>query len=213
MTSTQEPAPEAGAARPDSGVGIFEAHYAGAPGAGWEIGRPQPAFVELARQGSFTGRVLDVGCGSGDNALMTAELGLRTVGVDAAPSGIALARSKAAERGMSVDFLVWDALELGALGERFDTMLDCGLFHCFAPEDRPALVRSLGAALRPGGRYFLMCFSDLQPGSWGPHRVSERELRASFADGWRIDSLVRSHIAVAFAPGTAHAWLAVLTRR
>jgi 2-polyprenyl-3-methyl-5-hydroxy-6-metoxy-1,4-benzoquinol methylase len=169
-------------------------------------------FVELAHRGAFTGRVLDVGCGSGDNALMTAELGLDTTGVDAAPSGIALARQKAAERGLEARFLVQDVLELEGLGEQFDTLLDCGLFHCFAPQDRVALVASLGAALRPGGRCFLMCFSDRQQGTWGPHRVSERELRESFAGGWRIDLLAPSRIAVTFNPGAAQAWLAALTR-
>lgn len=195
-----------------SGVDIFEHHYAGAPGAGWEIGRPQSGLVRLAEAGAFTGRVLDLGCGSGDNALLAAGLGLETLGVDAAPSAIDLARRKAKEHGSSARFEVWDVLRLDTLGEQFDTVIDVGLFHCFLPEDRAELVRSIGSVVVPGSRYFLMCFSDRQPGDQGPHRVSEAELRDAFAEGWRFDSLERAALDVAFEPGTAHAWSAALTR-
>ncbi|MEU0196486.1 class I SAM-dependent methyltransferase [Streptomyces afghaniensis] len=195
-----------------SGVEIFEAHYAGVPGAGWEINRPQPRFVELAERGAFHGKLLDVGCGSGENALMAAGLGLDVTGVDAAPTAIALADRKARKRGLDARFLEWNVLQLGDMGEQFDTVIDVGLFHCFTDADRPALVSSIAAAVRPGGRYFLMCFSDLQPGTWGPRRVSESEIRESFASGWRIDALRRDRIEVTFEPGTAQAWLVEMTR-
>jgi cyclopropane fatty-acyl-phospholipid synthase-like methyltransferase len=195
-----------------SGVEIFEAHYAGKPGAGWEINRPQPAFAQLARGGEFRGRVLDLGCGSGDHALLAAGLGLETTGVDAAPTGIAIAERRAREGGLPVRFLVYDVLDLASLNEQFDTVLDCGLFHCFGDDDRPALVGNLRAVVPAGGRYFLMCFSDREPGSWGPRRVTRAEIEASFADGWRIDTLERAAMAVAFEPGTASAWFAAMTR-
>lgn len=195
-----------------SGVDRFEAYYAGQPGAGWEINGPQPLFAELARRGEIRGRVLDAGCGSGENALMTAALGLDTTGVDAAPTGIAIAIGRARERGMTVRFLVHDVLDLPALGEQFDTVLDCGLFHCFADDDRPGLVASLSAVVPDGGRFFMMCFSDREPGRWGPRRVTQAEIEASFAVGWRIDRLERAAMAVAFEPGTAAAWFAAMTR-
>lgn len=194
-------------------VDVFEAHYAGLPGAGWEIGRPQAAFVALADEGAITGRVLDVGCGSGDNALMLAERGLPVTGVDGAPSGVALARRKAQERGLDARFLVHDVLRLAELGERFDTVIDCGLFHCFTDDLRPALAASLHAALVPGGRYVMLVFSDAQEGDWGPRRVSEDAVRTTFTDGWRIDRLERTVLEVAFGDGHAQAWLAHLTRR
>lgn len=196
----------------DSGVEIFEAHYAGAPGAGWETGRPQPAFVRMAAAGTFRGRLLDIGCGTGENTLMAAAAGLDATGVDAAPTGIELARRKAGERGLTARFLVWDVLDLPALGERFDTVIDCGLFHCFQDADRPALAASIAAVVPPGGRYFLMGFSDQQPGHWGPHRLSRSDIESSFTDGWRIDSLERVRMEVTFDSDGAHAWLGQLTR-
>jgi SAM-dependent methyltransferase len=198
--------------RVSGAVEIFEAYYAGRPGAGWEINDPQPAFVQLARENEFRGRVLDLGCGSGDNALMTAALGLDTTGVDAAPTGIAIASRKARERGLAVRFLVHDVLDLAELDEQFDTVLDCGLFHCFDDDNRPALVDALRAVVPEGARYFMMCFSDHEPGTWGPHRVTRAEIETSFAVGWRIDRLERATMAVAFEPRTASAWLAVITR-
>ncbi|MGN6380339.1 MAG: class I SAM-dependent methyltransferase, partial [Gaiellales bacterium] len=148
----------------------FNASYAGQ--APWDIGRPQPAFVRLADAGGLVGRVLDVGCGTGEHALMAAQRGLPAVGVDSAPAAIAIAERKTRDRGLEARFLVWNAVELERLGEQFDTVLDSGLFHVFDDDDRVAYVDSLRAATAPGGRYHMMCFSDRQPGDWGPRRVT-----------------------------------------
>src|SRR6266545_1582786 len=115
----------------------FDALYAGTPP--WDIGRPQPAFLALAQEGAVRGRMLDVGCGTGEHVLMAAGLGLEATGVDAAATAIDAARRKARDRGLTARFLVWDALRLAALGELFDTVLDSGLFHVFQ-DDRPAFV-------------------------------------------------------------------------
>src|SRR6266540_196061 len=101
--------------------------YTGTPP--WDIGRPQPALLALAEAGAIRGRVLDVGCGTGEHVLMAAGLGLEATGVDVAPTAIEAAERKARDRGLSARFLVGNVLELGALDERFDTVLDCGLFH------------------------------------------------------------------------------------
>ena len=107
---------------------------------------------------------------------------------------------------------MWNALDLPGLGTPFDTVLDCGLFHIFEDPDRPRFVASLQGALRPGGRYFMLCFSDRQPGDWGPRRVSEAEVRANFAAGWRIDSLEPTTIDITLDPAGARGWLAQMTR-
>jgi SAM-dependent methyltransferase len=188
----------------------FEEMYAGTPP--WDIGRPQPAFLALADAGLLSGKVLDVGCGTGEHALLAATRGLEATGVDLAGRAIAGAQEKGAARGLPVRFLVWDALELPGLGEEFDTVLDCGLFHIFEDADRPRFVASVQGVLRPGGRYFMLCFSDRQPGDWGPRRVTEAEIRANFVGGWRIDLLEPATIDVTIDPTGAQAWLAGMTR-
>jgi SAM-dependent methyltransferase len=188
----------------------FDALYTGTPP--WDIGRPQPAFQALAEAGALRGRVLDVGCGTGEHALLAAELGLEATGVDVAAAAIDAARAKAAERGLAARFVVGSALELPALGERYDTVLDSGLFHVLDDDDRPAYVVSLTAVTRPGGRCYVLCFSDRQPGTLGPRRVTQDELRASFAVGWRVEAIEEATIDAVGLPGAIQAWLATITR-
>jgi cyclopropane fatty-acyl-phospholipid synthase-like methyltransferase len=166
---------------------FFDSSYDDRPP--WDIGRPQAFFVGLADAGEITGRVLDAGCGTGEQALLVAGRGLDATGIDSSPKAIALAERKAAERGVQARFLLWDALRLEDLGARFDTVLDCGLFHVFGDEARARYVEQLAGVIVPGGKYFMLCFSDREPGDWGPRRVSERELRESFGTGWTIQSI------------------------
>jgi len=188
----------------------FDASYVGTPP--WDIGRPQPLFLALAEAGELRGRVLDAGCGTGEHALMSARFGCAAAGIDASPTAIAKAQAKAKERGLTVRFLVWDALRLGELDGPFDTVLDSGLFHVFGDDDRRAYVESLKTAVAIGGRYFMACFSDRQPGVWGPRRVTEGEIRASFADGWRVDSIHPVRFEILKDQPEAEAWLACITR-
>jgi cyclopropane fatty-acyl-phospholipid synthase-like methyltransferase len=188
----------------------FQEMYASTPP--WDIGRPQPALAALANGGEVRGRVLDAGCGTGEHALMAARLGLVATGIDAAPAAIAIAERKARDRGLPVRFLVGSALDLGSLGERFDTVIDAGLFHVFDDEDRRRYVENLRAAITPGGRYLLLCFSDRQPGHLGPRRVAEAEIRDSFAQGWSVDTLERATFELTVDPRGAQAWRAVITR-
>lgn len=178
----------------------------------WDIGRPQPVFVRLAEEGAIQGRVLDAGCGSGEHVLMLAARGFEVTGVDAAPRAIEAARAKAAERGLVARLLVGDALRLPELGERFDTVIDSGLFHVFDDERRALYVEALRAVVRPGGRYLMCCFSDRQPGDWGPRRVHQDEIRAAFAEGWSLDSITAEEFQTNVNPPEAQAWLARLTR-
>jgi ubiquinone/menaquinone biosynthesis C-methylase UbiE len=189
----------------------FEAAYAGTPP--WDIGRPQPAFASLAAGGGLGPRVLDVGCGTGEHALMAAEAGCEAVGIDIAPSAIRSASAKADARGLTARFVVGDARQLERLEEEFDTILDCGLFHVFDDEDRQPFVESLGRALRPGGRYCMLCFSEAEPGDWGPRRVTQAEIRAAFADGWTVESIEPTDLHVTLRPEPARSWLALVDRR
>ncbi|MFG1706546.1 class I SAM-dependent methyltransferase [Nonomuraea sp. M3C6] len=180
----------------------------------WDIGRPQPAFLDLAQAGVIQGRVLDVGCGTGEHTLMCAALDLDATGVDLAPKAINLAQDKARERGLTARFLRHNALRLAELGESFDTVLDSLVFHIFSDDNRAAYVESLRSATKPGGRLFLLCFSDRQPGEgeYGPRRVTQQEITAAFAEGWKLDSIKAGTIDNTVIPDGVLAWLVALTR-
>jgi len=178
----------------------------------WDVGRPQGALVRLARSGLVAGSVLDAGCGTGENALLLAAQGHPVLGVDFAADAIERAAAKAAHRGLPVEFLVADALDLAALGRTFDTVLDVGLFHTFSDAERPRYAASLGAALRPGGRVFLLCWSDRNPFGRGPRRISPREIRETFGEGWWVEAVDPEWLETRLPDGRIHAWLARIAR-
>jgi SAM-dependent methyltransferase len=191
----------------------WDASYRDGP-APWDIGRPQPAIARLASGGGFAGAVLDAGCGTGENGLHIASLGLPVLGVDVAETALAIARAKAADRGIEIEFAAADALQLQLLGRRFATVLDCGLFHSFDSDERRGYVASLASVTEPGGTLYLLCFSDDGPGT-GPHPVTQQELQAAFnpGSGWHTAAIEPDRIRTRFHDDAgAPAWVATVKR-
>jgi SAM-dependent methyltransferase len=190
----------------------WDASYQDGP-APWDIGRPQPAIVRLASDGAFAGTVLDAGCGTGENALHLASLGLPVLGVDVAETALAIAREKAASRGIDVEFAVADAFHLERLGRRFETVLDCGLFHTCDGDERPGYVASLASVTGHGGTLYMLCFRDDGPDT-GPHPVSQEELRAVFSSGagWKVAAVEPDRVHTRYHHDGAPAWLATINR-
>lgn len=184
----------------------FEQMYEGTPP--WEIGRAQPAIVRLVDSGRVRGRVLDVGCGTGENAMYAASRGLAVLGVDSALRAVERARAKAVLRGVEPRFAVQDALSLDELQETFDSVIDSGLFHMLSDGQRAAYVRSLATVLKPASMVYLLCFSDEEPGSEGPRRVTVEELVETFRMPFAVERLERTRFANRLSSRGAVAWLA-----
>jgi ubiquinone/menaquinone biosynthesis C-methylase UbiE len=141
----------------------------------------------------------DVG-GTGENALHVAPLGLSVLGVDVAETALAIARAKADDRGVDVEFSVADALRLDRLGRRFSTVLDCGLFHTFDRDERPEYVASLASVTEQNGTLYLLCFSDEGPDT-GP------------STGWNIAAIEADRVQTRFHDDDgAPAWFAAIKR-
>jgi cyclopropane fatty-acyl-phospholipid synthase-like methyltransferase len=184
----------------------------------WDIGRPQPAIARIEAAGELIEPVLDLGCGSGEHALLAATSGLEVAGVDISQLAIERARAKARARGLSANFLVGDVLaldELARLDPPFRTVLDVGCFHTFPNADRPVYASSVASVVEGGGVLHLLCFSEYTPGTEGPRRVTEAEIRATFSRDWRVDRVEPEAFAVStlWSGPQPSAWLARIVRR
>jgi len=185
-------------------------HHGPAP---WDIGHPQAAIVRVGSAGGIAGAVLDAGCGTGENTLYVASLGLSVVGVDVAETALAIAREKAKSRNLDVEFVSADAFQLQRLERTFETVLDCGLLHTFDDEERPRYVASLASVTKRDGTLYVLCFSDEGPDT-GPHPISREQLRAAFraGTGWNLAAIQPDRVETRFHEHGVPAWFATVKR-
>ncbi|KAL4424850.1 hypothetical protein ABPG77_011100 [Micractinium sp. CCAP 211/92] len=185
----------------------------------------QPAQRPLllhAGDGVFDGKsVLDVGCCIGDNSIHIAKhaKGATVTGCDLVERALGVARSKAAEAGVKVEFVQQDLLlpPQGALqGRQFDVILDSAVYHVFrGSKDRQDYVHTLGQLVKPGGRIVMLVFSDKQPGDQGPMRISKEDIHGSYPPpSWtveRIDDATYETVPTKY-DGKAQAYLAFIRK-
>lgn len=214
-TSFDEPHGESASAEASIAPARFdEAYHARPP---WDIDGPQPEFARLLEQRLIGTRVLDVGCGTGENALFFAAGGLDVTGLDASSVAITRAQTKANQRRLAARFIHGDALTLADLGETFDTVTDSGLLHIFGDTDMRRVTEGVHTVLRPGGRYWLMCFSEHATAP-GPRRLTQQRIRELFQSGWHIHNIKAAQFEILpgrFADLDKHAsaaWLAEIER-
>jgi SAM-dependent methyltransferase len=184
----------------------------------WDIPGPQPALVAVA--GRITGKLLDSGCGTGENAIFFAARGCDVTGFDPVPLAIERAKAKASERALDINFFVGDALTMETwTPNEYDNVIDSGVFHVFSEEDARKYARGLNNVLKPGGRYYMLVFSDAEPGTQGPHRIPKQMIYDVFADGWDVESIEATRYAMRleyqgtrFSVGGAHNWFAIIRK-
>jgi len=191
----------------------FNEAYAGVPP--WEIGRPQRPFIAVADQ--VTSPVLDAGCGTGNASVFFAARGQQVTGIDFVEEAIRQARAKAAERGFAVEFLLKDAMTLDRWDRRFQSVVDSGLFNTFAGAERQRYVKGLSHVTNPGGRLFLLSFTDEERGR-GPIGTSRQGIYDSFTADFTVESVqrVRGEVSAGFLAdfpeGGPQMWFAIIRR-
>lgn len=180
---------------------------------------PQPAFIELEQDGALPRRVMEIGCGDGELTLFLAMQGHAAVGIDQDAAAIDVATRQAFDRGLEAVFLAIDPLdatddEFPAIGQPFDGVVDVNYFHTLSDEDRPRLLAALKQLLDTGGLYRFLCFSDTVPGTWGPRRISQAEIRETFrGPDWLVHEIVETALETHLAETPeVSAWLVAVER-
>ena len=166
----------------------------------WSLGEPQPEIAALIDQGKIKGDVLDAGCGEAALSMHMAALGHNTVGLDASPTAIELAKADAARRGLtSASFEVADISAFTGYDGRFDTIVDSTLFHSMPVELRDGYQRSIVRAAAPGASYFVLVFDRTGMPDGPANPVTEDELRDVVSKYWVIDEIRPARIHAKFA--------------
>lgn len=181
----------------------------------WDSGVPDPLLVELVEGGELApGRLLEIGCGTGTNALWLAQHGFEVTALDLAPLAIDRARAKCAAAGVRVHLLVHDILAAPAPGGPYDLAFDRGVFHVFDEAvERTLFAQRVAAALRVGGRWASLAGSTEGPArDHGPPRRSARDLVEAVEPSLAIDGLRATGFADDL-PETVRAWLLLARRR
>jgi SAM-dependent methyltransferase len=190
--------------QPGMSIDRFMQDYEGQ--AAWDVGKPQEFFVNTLTQNKPQSPVLDMGCGTGDLSIFTANLGCDVLGIDFASKAIELASNKTNDMPSSLSFKVYDAFKLDKLNIQFGTILDCFFFHMLDDEARIQYASILHSILKPGGKLYMLSYAVALPIPDVPRAISKDDITTTFTNGWDIKELGEITVDSAFSakgfPGT-----------
>ena len=155
----------------------------------WDSGQPSKELVRLLDAGKLPGQtVLEIGCGTGTNALELARRGRTVTALDYVPQAIDAARAKARQAKLTVDFRVADVLQADLSGP-YDILFDRGVYHHLRQENLPGFQQFLERVTRSGSRWLSLAGNAKEKHDPGPPVVSESELRAELEPLFQIVEL------------------------
>jgi len=143
----------------------------------WDSGQPCAGLVRVLDAGLLPGSsLLEIGCGTGTNAIEFARRGFRVTAVDFVPQAVAAAQEKIRAAGVQIDVKVGDAT-CGNLGGPYDVVFDRGVYHHIRTVNLRGLLETIERATRPGSRWLSLAGNAKEQHNPGPPTVSEAELR------------------------------------
>ena len=182
--------------------------------AGWDPGRPASDLREAVESDALpVGRALELGCGSGINAIYLAQHGFEVTALDVAPTALRQAEQLAKEAGVDIRWVLADASAPPEM-EPFDFIFDRGCYHHVRHQDAAGYVSGLRRLTRPGGKVMILAANANEPHRGGPPRIHEHELRADFSRDFTFEWLKETRFdSVSADRATSLAWNLLLVRK
>jgi SAM-dependent methyltransferase len=178
----------------------------------WDTGQPEPVLVEFVTSGRVRpGPSLEIGAGTGTNAIWMAECGFEVFGIDVSPLAVERAKAKMGERDLRCRFAAWDFLAAPPPDGPFQFVFDRGCFHVFdEAEERQRFAAQVAAVLAPGGLWLSLIGSTEGPArEIGPPRRSAREITLAIEPALEIVELRSAE----FRGHGANAWFCLSRQR
>jgi SAM-dependent methyltransferase len=178
----------------------------------WDTGEPEPLLVEFVSSGVVTpGRTLEIGAGTGTNAIWLAERGFDVLGVDVSPLAVERAEAKMAGRALRCRFAALDFLAATSPDGPFQFVFDRGCFHMFdEPGERRRFAEQVAATLAPRGLWLSLIGSTEGPSrEFGPPRRSATEVTLAIEPALEIVELQSAE----FHAHGAMAWFCLSRQR
>jgi SAM-dependent methyltransferase len=139
----------------------------------WDTGISPPELINFIATHP-PGFALDLGCGTGTNAITMARAGWQVTGVDFVGRAIRIAREKAHLAGVKVDFIVEDVTQLKSLNTTYDFILDIGCFHNLTEKQKETYIQNLSRLLKPRG--FILMYGFIWQPSLSPQGIRPEDL-------------------------------------
>jgi len=146
---------------------------------GWETGCVAEELVRVLDEGVVRpGSVLELGCGTGADAVHLAKRGFEVTAVDTSPLALERARIRAERAGVPIHFVLDDVFEFAPMAGKFDLVYDAGFYHFIRQTDLSRLLDLLWRLTSPGSYYLTLAGSSEEDAEGGPPQVTESEIRS-----------------------------------
>ncbi len=159
------------------------------------------------------GRAVELGCGTGTNAIFLAQQGFEVTAIDCAPLALEKARERARKTGVSITFLEADLCNFRQLIQPADFVFDRGCYHCVRRVDLPGYLTTLRTLTRPGSKYLVLTGNANEHSEQGPPRLHEHEIRADLEGLFAIDFIREIRFEDAGGLDGPLGWSCLMTRR